>query len=123
MESQSDHKFKCEGGLRRHDGAGSDGFFESELFHEASPRAGSNLSPVAGPSAGGGPLVHEELPGAPGGGRCFRPATSLDIPGNSFQPMVRQGRSGIANESGDEDNCRKPSMLLWRETFSELAIF
>ena len=42
----------------------------------------------------------------PGGGRCFRPATSLGIPGNSFQPTVRQGRSGIANESGDEDNCR-----------------
>ena len=43
MESQSDHNSKCEGGLRRHDGAGSDDFFESELFREASPRAGSNL--------------------------------------------------------------------------------
>ena len=43
MVSQSDHKFKCEGDLRCHDGAGSDDFFQSELFHEASPRAGSNL--------------------------------------------------------------------------------
>ena len=43
VESQSDHKIKCEDDLRRHDGAGSDDFFESELVHEASPRAGSNL--------------------------------------------------------------------------------
>ena len=43
LESQSDHKFKCEDDLRRHDGAGSDDFFEPELFHEASPRAVSNL--------------------------------------------------------------------------------
>ena len=43
VESVSDHKFKCEDGLRRQDGAGSDEFFEPELFHEASPWAGSNL--------------------------------------------------------------------------------
>ena len=43
MESQSDNKFKCEDELRRHDGVRSDDFFEPELFHEASPRAGSNL--------------------------------------------------------------------------------
>ena len=43
LESQSDHNFKCEDVLRRPDGAESDGFFESELFLEASPRAGSNL--------------------------------------------------------------------------------
>ena len=53
-------------------------FFEPEFFHGASPRAGSNLlqrsQPVAGPPAGGGPLVHEELPWAP----------SLGLPGNGF---------------------------------------
>ena len=43
IELQSDRNFKCEDRLRRPDGAESDGFFESELFHEASPRAGSNL--------------------------------------------------------------------------------
>ena len=43
VESQSDHKSNWEDDLRRHDGARSDDFFESELFHEASPPAGSNL--------------------------------------------------------------------------------
>ena len=50
--------------------------------------------------------MHEELPWALGGGRCFRPAASLGLPGNGFQPAVRQGRSGVTYESGDEDNCR-----------------
>ena len=43
VELQTDHKFKCEDDLRRHDVADDDDFFEPELFHEASPRAGSNL--------------------------------------------------------------------------------
>ena len=33
-------------------------------------------------------------------------AASLDLPGNGFQPTVRQGHTGVTNESGDEDNCR-----------------
>ena len=101
VEWQSDYKFKCGDDLRRHDGAGSDDFFEPELFHEASPRFEpvGTFTQVAGPLAGGSPLVHEELPCAPGRGRCFRPAASLGLPGNGFQP-------GVTYESGDEDNCR-----------------
>ena len=76
VESQSDCKFKCEGDARRHDGASSDDFFEPELFHEASPQAGSNLygtfTPDAGPPAGGGPHEHEVLPWVPGERQKFQ---------------------------------------------------
>ena len=52
VESQSDHKFKCEDDLRRHDGAGSDDFFEPELFHEASPLLERGCGPPAGEPVG-----------------------------------------------------------------------
>ena len=43
MESQSDCKSRGGVDAKRHDGADDDDFFEPELFHEACPRAGSNL--------------------------------------------------------------------------------
>ena len=102
VESQSDNKFKCEDELRRHDGAGSDDFFEPELFHVASPRAGSNLLERSRQLPGR--LLAEALSSMRS--RCFRPAASLGLPGNGVQPAVRQGRSGDTDEPGDEDNCR-----------------
>ena len=116
VESQSDCKFKCEGDARRHDGAGSDDFFEPELFHEASPRAGSNL--LVRSRRMPGRLLAEALTsmrcflGTRGGGRSFRPAASLGLPGNGVQPAVRQGRSGATDGSGDEDNCRDLDALM-----------
>ena len=110
MESQSHHNIKGEDGLRRPDGAESVGFSESELFHEGSPQAGSNLMERSRRLLGR--LLAEALSsmrsflGPRGGCRCFGPGTILDILGNSFQPTVRQGRSGVTNESGVEDNCR-----------------
>ena len=60
MKSQSDCKSRGGGDARRHDGVDDDDFFEPELFHEASPRAGSNL------------LVRSRrMPGRLSSTRCF----------------------------------------------------
>ena len=80
-------------------------FFESDLFHEASSRAGSNLfAPDAGPSAGGSPLEYEVFSWVPGRGGGVRPAVSLGLSGNGVQPAVWQRRSGFTNEPRDEDD-------------------
>ena len=126
VESQSDCKSRGGGDARRHDGADDDDFFEAELFHEASPRAGSNL--LVRSRRMPGRLLAQALSsmrcflGSRGGGGNFRPAASLGLPGNGFQPAVRQGRSGVTGESGDEDDCGKHRCSYGGGTSFELAI-
>ena len=89
-------------------GVDDDEFFDSEGFHEASPRASSNL--LVRSRRLPGRLLAEALSsmksflGSRGGDGYFRQATSLGLPGDCVQSALRQRRCGFADELRDENN-------------------